>query len=113
MKILIVTLFLLNSLFASYSELLFNGNCVTCHKVDKSISAPSIKVIQKRYKDAFTKKEDFVEYMSSWVLKPDSKKSLMQDAIIKYELMPELGYQKDVLKQIALYIYETNFNKKK
>lgn len=111
MKIFIFILLLLNTLFASYEELLFNGNCVTCHKIDKSISAPSIKVIQKRYKDAFLKKEDFIEYMSSWVLKPDSKKSLMQDAINEYELMPELGYQKNVLKQIASYIYETDFNK--
>ena len=89
----------------SYGELLFNGNCITCHHKTKSISAPSIKIIVSRYKDAFSEKSDFVSYMSSWVLKPNAKTSIMEDMIIKYELMPELGYDKDTLEKIASYLY--------
>ena len=48
--------------------------------------------------------------MSKWVLKPDETSSLMQEQILKYELMPELGYQIDVLQQISSYIYETDFS---
>ena len=33
----------------------------------------------------------------------------MHDAIKKYELMPELGYDLDTLKSIAEYIYDTDF----
>ena len=92
--------------------LFFHGNCVTCHFEDKAHSAPSIIQIKKRYKDAFSNKEDFVKYMSKWVLKPESKTSLMSDAIDKYELTPELGYNLDTLKEITSYIYETDFSKK-
>jgi len=48
--------------------------------------------------------------MSTWVLKPDPKKSIMLDAIKKYELMPELGFDKPTLEEISSYIYDTNFS---
>jgi hypothetical protein len=35
----------------------------------------------------------------------------MQDAIAKYELMPQLSYEKDVLEDIAAYIYDTDFSR--
>lgn len=92
--------------------LLFHGNCVTCHFEHRSHSAPSIQEIKDRYKDAFLQKEDFVEYMSTWVLKPNAQTSLMSEAISKYEIMPELGYEINTLKEISAYIYETDFNKK-
>jgi hypothetical protein len=33
----------------------------------------------------------------------------MKDMIERYEIMPELGYDIDTLKKIAIYIYENNF----
>ena len=98
-------------LFASYSELLFNGNCVTCHHETQSISAPSIQEVQENYKQAFPNKKEFVAYMSQWVLKPTLSGSLMVDSVKNYGLMPELGYRKDVLEEIAEYIYEKDFSK--
>ncbi len=102
---------LLNSLLygSDYGELLLHGNCTTCHNIDKSISAPSLKIIRQRYRSAFPKKEDFVSYMSQWVLKPNEKTSIMSDMIDKYELMPELGYDIDTLQKISEYIYKTKF----
>ena len=95
-----------SSLYAdSYGRLLLYGNCITCHHETKSISAPSLQIIVKRYKEAFPEKEQFVEYMSNWVLNPDKNTSLMEDMINKYELMPHLGYDKDTLEKIAIYIY--------
>ena len=101
-------LFCLNSYLTadSYGRLLLYGNCITCHHETKNISAPSLKIIQQRYKEAFPQKEDFVNYMSTWVLNPDEKTSMMHDIIEKYELMPQLGYDKDTLEKIAAYIYE-------
>jgi len=100
----------ISSLYAiSYGELLFNGNCITCHSKTKSISAPSLVEIKKRYINAFSNKKEFVDYMAKWVQHPNKDTSLMQDSIIKYEIMPELGFDKDTLEQISKYIYETNF----
>ncbi|MEA2016976.1 MAG: cytochrome C [Campylobacterota bacterium] len=98
------------NLFAiSYGELLFNGNCITCHCKTKSISAPSMIDIKQRYIDAFSNKDQFINYMTNWIEHPNKETSLMQDAITKYELMPELGFDKDTLKQISCYIYKTDF----
>ena len=35
----------------------------------------------------------------------------MSGAIKKYELMPELGFDLDTLRQISEYIYNTDFTK--
>lgn len=110
-KLILIVIFFINLNASNYNALLFNGNCVTCHFKDKSISAPSIVEIQDRYKQAFPDKKDFVDYMSTWVQYPNANTSLMDDAIQKYELMPELGYDLDTLEKISDYIYETDFKK--
>ncbi len=91
------------------SSLLYSGNCITCHKDTKEESAPSMQEVRKRYKDAFSNKEDFVSYMSKWVANPDEKSSLMVDSIEKHGLMPELGFDEDMLRDITGYIYDTDF----
>jgi len=107
MKKFVILLSIGNILLASdFKELLFNGNCTTCHFINKSVSAPSMKSVQKIYKNAFPNKKEFVEYMSSWVEHPATQGSLMHNAIDKYELMPELGFDKSTLYEITEYIYE-------
>jgi len=106
MKLLFLVLFAFGSLYGkSEGRLLLYGNCITCHHETKSISAPSLKIIKKRYHEAFSTKETFVNYMVEWVASPNIKGSLMHDMIQKYELMPELGYDKVTLEKIAIYIY--------
>jgi len=89
--------------------LLFHGNCVTCHFTQKEVSAPSMMEVQKRYKTAFSNKKDFTFYMSQWVLHPNQETSIMHDAIKKHGLMPQLGYEQEVLQDITSYIYDTDF----
>ncbi len=113
MKTIRLVLILLFTSFVyadSYGRLLLYGNCITCHHETKSISAPSLQIIKKRYHETFLDKQNFVEYMVNWVYKPSKETSIMQDMIEKYELMPELGYDKDTLEKIANYLYENNIN---
>jgi len=91
------------------NSLLYNGNCITCHKDTKEESAPSMYEVKKRYMSAFSEKKDFISYMSKWVSNPDKKTSLMHDAIKKHGLMPPLGFDEDMLRDIATHIYETDF----
>jgi len=95
----------------SLGSLLFHGNCITCHFETKDVSAPSIVSVRENYLRAFPKKNDFVEYLSKWVTHPNVEGSIMLDAVEKYELMPELGYEESTLKIIAQYIYDTDFTK--
>lgn len=110
-KLFVIILFSINLFASNYGELLFDGNCVTCHFHQEKKSAPSINEVRKNYLNAFPKEEDFVEYMSNWVKKPKKKSSLMHYAIDEFGLMPELGYDLFTLKEIAKYIYKTDFNK--
>ena len=109
-KLFVFCLFVSGIYASDDGSLLFHGNCVTCHHKTKAISAPSMIEIQKHYKEAFSEKEDFVNYMSNFVIKPKKEKSIMLYAIDKYALMPELAFDKDSLKEISSYIYRTNFN---
>ena len=108
MKIKLLIFILSSNLFASsYGELLFNGNCVTCHSTnDLNKSAPTIKEIQNTYKSAFPEKKDFISYMSTWVLNPNKETSLMDNSIKKYKLMPMLGYDRETLEEISAYLYD-------
>ena len=92
-------------------SLLFHGNCITCHDEHTSISAPSTNEIKSHYLKAFPNKEDFVSYMATWILKPQKETSLMLHSIKKYELMPLLGFDEETLRDIAGYIYDTDFSK--
>ena len=49
--------------------------------------------------------------MSEFALHPKRELSIMQDSIDKHELMPELGYDIETLREIAEYIYDTEFDK--
>ena len=111
-KILFASLLTTTFTFANeIGGLLFHGNCVTCHYELEEKSAPSMMEVRKRYRQAFPEKKEFVKYLSEWVHHPSQEQSIMQDAIEKHELMPQLAYEKEVLEDIAEYIYETDFTK--
>ena len=93
------------------ASLLFHGNCTMCHVENKAVSAPSIVQVKKHYKNAFQKREDFIHYMSKWVVNPDAETSIIQYAVEKYGLMPHLAYDAETIEVIAGYIYDTNFTK--
>ena len=113
MKIKLLILILTSKLLASsYGELLFNGNCVTCHSTNElNKSAPTIIEIQNTYKNAFPNKKNFIHYMSTWVLNPKKETSLMDSSIKKYKLMPMLGYDIETLEEISSYLYELSEKK--
>ena len=111
-KSLLLLSTLVGFLFADdMGGLLFHGNCVTCHYETEEKSAPAMAEVRRRYLIAFPQKKEFVKYLSEWVHQPSIEGSIMQDAIKKHGLMPQLAYEKDVLKEIASYIYETDFTK--
>lgn len=91
------------------SSLMFNGNCITCHKETETISAPSVVHFKEVYLNAFPDKKDFVLYMSNWVQNPDEETSLMRSSVKKHGVMPNLGFDIDTLRDISAYIYETDF----
>ena len=112
MRLLFFSLLFISTVEAAdMRALLFHGNCVTCHFETTTESAPSVVDFKENYLRAFPLKNDFIEYMSKWILKPNKETSIMADAINKHGLMPELGYDLSTLKEISAYIYDTDFAK--
>lgn len=110
-KTYFVLIFSTSIFAASFGETLFEGNCVTCHHKTKSISAPSTLELKKRYLKVFPKREEFVDYMAKWVHDPQENTSIMDDAIKKYGLMPQLAFPLDTTTEVSKYIYDTDFTK--
>jgi len=108
-KLLISLCLFFLSLNGDDGALLFYGNCATCHHETQAISAPSMFEVQQYYKNAFENKEDFIEYMSQFVTQPRLDNALMVMKVQKYKLMPILGYEKSVIKDIVTYIYDRDF----
>jgi len=98
-----------HELSAKNGALLFHGNCTTCHYTTEAKSAPSMQEIQKRYLLAFPNQQEFVKYMAAFIVRPNEDISIMGDKIKKYNIMPILGYEESVAKEIASYIYKTKF----
>ena len=68
-----------------------------------------MREVRQNYLSAYPKKSDFIKAMSEWVDHPHEETSIISQAIKKYDLMPNLYFQKDVLKEISAYIYDTDF----
>ncbi|WP_263833740.1 c-type cytochrome [Sulfurospirillum oryzae] len=109
-KLLLLAFFSFSLSAASLGETLFNGNCVTCHAITSPNSAPAIQEVQHAYKKMFDTKEKFVAFMVNWIAQPNTKTTLMPEAIKKHGLMPSLGYDKETLQEIASYLYDARLS---
>ena len=94
----------------NYDALLLNGNCTTCHLKNQPASAPSLQEIKKHYIKKYPSKKMFVTAMSTWIKTPTLKEALMDEAVEKYGLMPELAFDMETLKSITSYLYEQDFS---
>jgi len=108
MRLILLSFLAINIDANDIRELLLHGNCTTCHFINKSISAPAMSIVQKRYKQAFADKKMFIKFMVDFIKNPDKNNSIMLDMIKKYELMPKIAFDEDTLKEIASYLYDVN-----
>jgi hypothetical protein len=58
---------------------------------------------------AYPTKKEFVKKLSSWVANPDKKTAKLPQAINEFkQVMPYLGIDIEILKDIAEYLYDTD-----
>jgi nitrate reductase cytochrome c-type subunit len=85
-------------------------NCLTCHTPKGSPEervAPPLECVKHFYKDATETEDEFVEIMTSFVLKPNEEKVKMKGPMKKFGLMPVMNYTEDQLNAIARFIYNS------
>jgi len=90
-------------------QFLYNANCTVCHIETDTKVAPAMHEIKENYLRAYPEKNDFVNGMTTWLLNPNATTSMLQHAVDKYKVMPDLAYDKQMLNFITSYIYDTKF----
>jgi len=103
--LLLLTIIILN---ANENRTLFFGNCIACHGDFGKRVAPHLSEVKGYYIMKYPKKEDFIKYISLWLLNPNKRNSLLPNAIKEYKLMPYLALDLDTLQKIVTYIYEND-----
>jgi len=107
-KSLLLIFLIIISTTANENKLLFFGNCIACHGEFGKKVAPHLSEVKGYYLLKYPKKDEFVTNLSKWVSKPNKQKSLLPNAVVKYNLMPYLAIEIETLKKIATYIYESD-----
>lgn len=84
--------------------------CLSCHNAEiEPALAPPLYGVQNKYKQVFADKEVFVQAIIDWVQKPSLENALMKRPVKKLGLMPAMPLPDDMLKSIATYLYEEEF----
>jgi len=93
----------------------FETKCGICHwqEMPEKPVAPPVYNVRRRYLMQYPTEEKFIEAVSNWVDKPEHEKALLHGAVERFNVMPKLGYSKEEVKEIAAYIYKTEFPKPK
>ncbi|GAB2779598.1 hypothetical protein [Salinimicrobium soli] len=94
---------------------LMQQKCYICHieKPDPSLRgqmiAPPMVNVREHYEPSYSKKDEFINAMVSFIQNPSEEKTLMPGAVKKFNLMPKLIYEETELRLIAEAIYEHDF----
>ena len=109
-SILSLLVFTTNATAGESGKYLMKKLCMSCHVSDeKPTLAPPIFAIKNHVKQAHKSRGDFTQRIIDWVEEPDSAIALMPGAVNRFGLMPKLSYNKEDVRKVAEYIYDTNF----
>lgn len=95
-------------------EKLFKAYCYSCHNAStphEARIAPPMFAVKNHYKKSITNKSDFIEDFTAFVLNPNEDNSKMPGAIKKFGLMPKQGFKREDIEAIAIYVYDSEFEK--
>ncbi|NTU53657.1 MAG: cytochrome c [Chlorobiaceae bacterium] len=86
--------------------IVFERNCSVCHSVNPPPkSAPPIIPLANRYHQRFQMKEQGVAFMIAYLKKPDKQKSIDQQAVARFGLMPAIQLPDTELRAVAEWFW--------
>lgn len=88
---------------------ILESQCYSCHSPTAAHGerlAPPMAAVKKHYLKKHPLREDFVEALLAFTLKPQKDKALMKGAVEKFGLMPKAGFAEADLRKAAHYIYQ-------
>jgi mono/diheme cytochrome c family protein len=95
---------------SSYAQGLkiIDGNCLSCHSQETGNSnavAPSLAEIKTAYRESYPSPAEFISAMQEFLVAPSSDKALMRPALVKFGIMPNLGYADAQYASVATYLF--------
>ncbi len=93
----------------SKGKKLMETKCNSCHNPSSSMTerlAPPMVAVKKHYLQKYSTKSEFVNHLVDYVSNPSESKSLIPNAIERFNIMPKMNFDKNELKIIAEYIYD-------
>ena len=88
------------------------SQCISCHLPnDGGAIGPSMLEIQTAYLKAYPDSNAFTEAIIDFLTHPKRENALLPEAVEKYGLMPAMGYNTDKLRDLASFLYKSNFNR--
>ena len=89
---------------------LFESLCMSCHIVSgQPTIAPPVFGVKNHVIQAYPRRDEFIDYVVRWVKQPDALRSLMPGAVSRFGVMPALAYPEEQVREIAAFLYDTNF----
>lgn len=89
-------------------------NCNSCHSSSAGENdriAPPMIAIKKHYLEKGISKEDFIASIQKWIKNPSEDISKMPNAVKKFGVMTKIDYPKEIIKEIADYLYSNDIEK--
>ncbi len=97
------------NVMAESGSALYQNLCGICHvPTGQPTAAPPVFAVKNHVIRIYPKREDFVNYVVSWVAAPNAARALMPGAVRKFGVMPAMPYAADEVKQVAEFIYDSN-----
>jgi hypothetical protein len=105
----LISLCLSLSALAEDGRATYTALCSACHKLmPPPTIAPPMFGIKRNVMRVHSQRDDFVNFIVSYVHKPDAEKSLMPDAVAKFKLMPTLPYPEEKVKAVAEFLFDND-----
>lgn len=87
---------------------LMETHCYSCHNPTTSHEnrlAPPMIAVKKHYITDDISKDEFVTAIQNWIENPNETNAKMYGAVRRFGVMPKQPFTKEVIEQIADYIY--------
>jgi cytochrome c len=111
-KIIVFCLISLSFAFPALAEdgkAVYTALCSACHKLmPPPTIAPPMFGIKRNVMRIHPQRDEFVNFVVSYVHKPDAEKSLMPDAVARFKLMPTLSYPEEKVRAVAEFLFDND-----
>ena len=88
--------------------------CITCHDPKNAKNdriAPPLEIVKQNYLSQSENEKAFIKMVSDFILNPSEESAKLHSEVDEFGLMDPLGYSKNDIQSVALYLYRTELER--